>query len=178
MANARLGLAESWDFLRQRGHAVPFDEDDLPLVSGFRPCGREAEFRGLRFAARTYEEVDYERLTMPRTWFEPGGRYHGVSFRDSDLALSCLNDTEWIDCDLSGALLYCADLAGARFFGCHFAGALLAGADLCGASFEHCDFTDANLTGASLYREQTGALELSDRQRRLEVDWQDEDEDL
>jgi uncharacterized protein YjbI with pentapeptide repeats len=123
--------------------------------------------------------VDLGGLTLPRTLVERS-RFYAVSFRDTDLRLSCLSEGEFVDCDFGGAVLTCADFRGNKFFACNFENAGLIGVDLRGAAFEHCDFAGADLTGARLDRALKEVLPLNDIQRARMVDWcslDDEDRD-
>jgi hypothetical protein len=155
----------------------------IPIVPpGRRPadvCDRpepgDDRFRGLRLADAIHEEVVFEDLTLPRTLFERC-RFHGVSFRNTDLRLSCLAGNDWIDCDFTDAVLTCADLRDAVFFGCRFVNCRLVGADLRKSQLTACDFTGADLTGARMDRGLKEVLVLTEHQRRLMVDWCDEED--
>ena len=84
----------------------------------------------------------------------------GVSFRNAELAQSCLNAADLTDADLRGAnLIYTtfssanltnADLRRAKFHETSFDRANLTGANLSGANLARCIFWEANLTGANL----------------------------
>jgi uncharacterized protein YjbI with pentapeptide repeats len=102
-------------------------------------------------------------------------RFHAVSFRNTDLTLSCLA-ADFIDCDFSDAILNCANLGGSAFFACRFCNAQLLGAEMRGVTLEHCDFTAANLTGARMDRVLKETLPLSEEQRRFMVDWRSPDD--
>src|SRR5262249_56864773 len=86
----------------------PADPGDLSRPRPDRP------FRGPCLRGARHDEADFEDLTLPRTLLD-GCRFHGVSFRNSDLRLSCLAACELIDCDLSDAVLICADLRPSSF---------------------------------------------------------------
>jgi uncharacterized protein YjbI with pentapeptide repeats len=169
----RLSWKKSWQLLAQRGGLLPEEWPDkvgrlnVPIPEDRAPVPR---LRDLRF-----DEIDFENLTLPRTLLERC-RFHGVSFRNSDLRESCLV-SDFIDCDFSEVVLTCAELGGSSFFGCRFVNAVLIGAELRGATLEHCDFTGANLTGARLDRVLKETLVLDDYQRRVMVDWRAPDDE-
>jgi uncharacterized protein YjbI with pentapeptide repeats len=175
MAGERIPWRESWRFLEARGGALP-PPDRWPDDPGEldRPqAGQDRVCPQLRDARQ--EETDWIDLTLRRTLFDRC-RFHGVSFRNSDLQLSCLTDSEFLDCDLTGIVLTCAELRGSTFFACRFINACLIGAELRGATFEHCDFTGADLTGARIDRTLKETLPLSDLQRQRMVDWRSPDD--
>jgi uncharacterized protein YjbI with pentapeptide repeats len=169
----RLSWQDSWRFLALRGGSLPenWPEDPgemdtpSPEKKSALPCLRDSR----------YQEADFENLTLPRTLIDRC-RFHGISFRNSDLHLSLLSG-EFIDCDFSEAVLICAHLGQASFFACRFLHAILIGAELRGATLEHCDFTGADLTGARLDRTLKMTLPLSDLQRRIMVDWRAPDDE-
>jgi hypothetical protein len=169
MAGERRTKKESLQVVRQRG-VRPSRSDQR--VDRDRPVRGQEEYAGLVFRDKTFEEVDFTDLCLPRTLFVRC-RFAGVTFRNTDLRLSCLADGDWIDCDFSDADLVCCDLRGAELFGCRFANARLVGADLRGAKLTGCDFAGADLTGAHLDRALKATLPLSDVQRDRMVDWYD-----
>jgi hypothetical protein len=175
MPEQRLPWRQSLKMLRSRGVRLPVgryapkDPTEIDTPDLGKP------HRGLRFHDAVYEEIDFENLSLRRTLIERC-RFHGVSFRNTDLGQSCLA-AEFIDCDFSDAVLICANLAGSAFFACRFRNAALIGSELRGATLEHCDFTDADLTGARLDRVLKESLPLSDTQRRLMVDWRSPDDE-
>jgi uncharacterized protein YjbI with pentapeptide repeats len=173
VAGQRLPWRESLDVLKERGIKFPARMKRTPLgevdsPSPGRPTG------GLSILDARFEEVDFENLFLRRTLIERC-RFHAVSFKNTDLTLSCLA-SEFIDCDFSDADLTCAHLGAAAFFACRFQGTQLLGAELRGATLEHCDFTAANLTGARFDRVLKKTLKLTDKQRRLMVDWRTPDD--
>jgi uncharacterized protein YjbI with pentapeptide repeats len=175
---ARRSWKDSLGWLQGRGYPVP-DASSASGSAGLsaRPDPGVADFRGLRFVDVVLEEVDFEDLTLPRTLFDRC-RVHGVSFRNTDLNLSCLDGNDWIDCDFTDAVLICAYLRKAVFFGCRFVNCQLIGADLRGATLTGCDFTGANLTGARLDRALKDSVALNESQSRLMVDWRAEDDEI
>src|SRR6266545_1185164 len=176
MASGRRSWKESWAVLKKLGGRL-LRRGDWPTDPGElnrpEPGGKH---NGACLRDRRHEEADFGNLSLPRTLVERC-QFHGVSFRDTDLQLSCLSGNEFVDCDLSGAVLICADLQGSTFFACRFANAALMGADLRGSTFDHCDFTGADLTGARVDRALKEALSLTDLQRDRMVDWRAEDDD-
>src|SRR5207244_1692563 len=95
----RLSWQESWRFLELRGGLLPATWDDGPAEwDNPKP---DNQYRGPCLRDALHEEVDFENLTLPRTLFI-GCRFHGVSFRNSDLNQSCLCG-EFIDCHFSDA---------------------------------------------------------------------------
>src|ERR1043165_1070440 len=64
--------------------------------------------QGLCLRDQVYEDVGIENLSLRRTLIERC-RFHGVSFRNTDLGLSCLV-ADFIDCDFSDAVLVCTNL--------------------------------------------------------------------
>src|SRR5262245_29628092 len=99
----RKSWQDSWAVLEQHGVTLPGEEGWTP-DSGDRPHAEEPDFRGLVVRDRVFEEVDFEDLCLVRTLFS-GCRFNGVSFRNTDLSLCCLQGCEWIDCDFSEAVL-------------------------------------------------------------------------
>ena len=174
MAGRRRTWKESCACAAARG--VQIGAALTPPEENDRPEPGQENFRGLCFRDAVFEEVDFEDLSLPLTHFLRC-RFHNVSFRNTDLRLSCLHGNDWIDCDFSETLLTCADLGGAVFFGCRFVNAHLVGAELRGATLTGCDFTGADLTGARLDRALKETVPLSDGQRRLMVDWRTEDDE-
>jgi hypothetical protein len=176
MSATRRSVEESLAFLRERAHPVKMPRQKVRFPWDRPELGYEMDFLGLRFSGVTLAEVDLDGLSLPRTLFEQS-RFLGVSFRNSDLKLSLLHAVDVVDCDFTDADLVRVEATTATFFACRFTGAILIGADLCRATFENCDFAGANLTGARLYRTWRDRLELSDHQRRFEVNWQDENQE-
>jgi|SRR5579884_449008 len=172
MGETRRTWKESWELLRQRGLAVPRKRVDRPGAVK-RPERGKARFGGLCFRDADLRETEFDNLSLPRTLFRKS-RFAAVSFRNTNLSLSCLADCTWLDCDFGGADLACADLRGAELFACRFTAARLVGADLCGAKLSNCDFTDADLTGARIDLGLKDALPLSAVQRDRMVHWFDE----
>jgi hypothetical protein len=175
-ASTRKGWRESWEVLRQQhGVMLPDLKDEDPWAWpdwGDRPAAGE-KYSGLTVSKRAFEEVDLEGLWLVRTLFADC-RFHGMSFRDTDLSMSCLNGCEFIDCDFTGASLIRVDLRKATLFACRFVGCELIGADLREAKLEHCTFTRAKLAGATIDRALKDALRLSAVQRDFQVDWREE----
>ncbi len=168
---------ESLAWLQGRGFAVPAVQGNgLSSVVSDRPRPEQKDFRGLRFADAVHEEVDFEDLTLPRTLVERC-RFHGVSFRNTDLSLSCLDGNDWIDCDFTDARLICVSLCKGVLFGCRFRNCQLIGSDLRGATLSGCDFTGADLTGTKIDRALKESLVLSEPQRSLMVDWRAADDE-
>jgi uncharacterized protein YjbI with pentapeptide repeats len=172
MGGARRTWRESWDLMRSRGFKLP-PKKSPPLEEMGRPRRGEKKFPGLCVRKADLRETDFDDLSLPRTLFV-GCRFAAVSFRNTNLQLSCLADCAWLDCDFGGADLACADLRGAELFACRFSGARLVGADCREAKLTDCDFTDADLTGASFDLKLKGAVALSDLQRDRQVSWLDE----
>jgi hypothetical protein len=172
MGGTRRTWQESWEVLRKRGLRVPGKSGHTP-EDGSRPERGQKRYRGLCFRDADLRETDFDDLSLPRTMFLRC-RFAAVSFRNTNLQMSCLADGAWLDCDFGGADLACADLRGAELFGCRFTGARLVGADLRGAKVTGCDFAGADLTGARLDRELKDTLPLSEVQRDRMVHWFDE----
>src|SRR5262245_37087478 len=102
MPGERLSWRESWRFLEKRGGALP-PENKWPDDPGDRGRPRPGRpFHGPCLRGARHDETDFENLTLPRVLLG-GCRFHGVSFRNTDLRLSCLTACELIDCDLSDA---------------------------------------------------------------------------
>jgi hypothetical protein len=74
-----------------------------------------------------------------------------VSFRGSDLHLSCFNWNDVAECDFSRTDLSRSDLRATRFADCDFSSANLSGADLRGSRFDGCTFEGASMRAAILY---------------------------
>jgi len=159
---------ESWTFLESQGGELPARWPGQPGQLSRPEVGLSHD--GLRLRDRRFEEVDFEGLCLPRTLIE-NCKFHCVSFRDTDLRLSCLFGCTFVDCDFQNAVLICAHLSQSVFSACRFTNAQMVGAELRGATLEHCDFTGANLTGARLDRALKDALALCETQRRVMVDW-------
>jgi hypothetical protein len=172
MAGQRLSWQESFAALKARGVLVP---DGLPDPAGIDTPSPGRWHGGLCLRDARHEEVDFADLFLPRILVERC-RFHGVSFGNSDLRLSCLFECEFVDCDFGDAALLCTDLRRSAFFACRFARARLIAAELRGATLEHCDFSGADLTGARLDRSLKDTLPLSDVQRDVMVDWRSDDD--
>src|SRR5262245_42524888 len=99
MAGERRTRKESWKVVRQRGVRPP-GRSRQASVKRDRPLRGQEDFAGLVFHEKSFEEVEFENLSLPRTLFLRC-RFAGVSFRNTDLRLSCLADGDWIDCDFS-----------------------------------------------------------------------------
>jgi uncharacterized protein YjbI with pentapeptide repeats len=172
MGGTRRTWQESWELLRSRGFSLPRKGGPTPDEVD-RPERGQKKCRGLCFRNAEVRETDFNDLSLPRTMFLRC-RFAAVSFRNTNLILSCLADCGWLDCDFSGADLACADLRGAELFGCRFTGARLVGADLREAKLTGCDFTDADLTGATFDRAVKETVPLSALQRDRMVSWLEE----
>src|SRR5262249_19857852 len=97
---ARKTWQESWEFMKLQGVSLP--RGKASPVTGDVPRAGQKKVRGLAVRKRVFEEVDFENLCLNKTLFA-GCRFNGVSFRNTDLTLCCLEGCQFVDCDFSDA---------------------------------------------------------------------------
>lgn len=135
---------------------MPQHDDEGPLgVSFFRTFLGEGE--------------DLCNLTLPRTFLRKS-EVNDVSFQNTDLQESNLCWNDFINVDLTSAILIGSDIRSSIFQNVIFNSADLGGADFRGSTFENCDFTNAKMEGTFLTRTQGFSLNLSKSQKK-EIKW-------
>jgi uncharacterized protein YjbI with pentapeptide repeats len=162
MTAPRLGYDDSIRRLRELGF---LGADDRPTMPDHVPQPEDEEPLGLHFFKTLVGEgADLSNLSIPRTFF---GRSEisSVSFRNTDLSESNLRWNDFIDVDLTEAILARADFRASIYTRVNFTRADLRGADMRRADFKECAFDGAAMDGAVLTRNQGSRLSLSSAQR-------------
>ena len=122
---------------------------------------------------RTSIEGDFERMTLPRTFF---GHLEvcDASFCLTDLSESTMCWCDFARVDFSDASLRASDLRASTFERVCFDRCDLRGADLRRSSFKDCSFTGSIMSGAKLTRNQARHLLLAPAQL-ADIAWQSDD---
>ena len=170
MTHQKLGYEDSC----RRLQPDYIDPGTIPPMPRRLPRHDDPEPLGVSFF-RTFvgEGEDLSNLTLPRTFF---GRseINDAAFRNTDLTESNLCWNDFIDVDLTGAVLARSDLRASQFLRVRFDGADLRGADMRRSSFINCRFETARLDGAVLTRKQGQRMSLSEEQRAV-IAWTNDD---
>jgi BTB/POZ domain-containing protein KCTD9 len=116
------------------------------------------------------EDVSLENLTVPGL-FVGRSELLRVSFRGTDLRLSTLNWSNFLDCDFREVDFSGADLRACIFVRCSFARANLEDTDLRVSTFEGCSFDGAIVRGMKLCSLSDQKRLLLSREQQSEVNW-------